>query len=154
MVHELEGRIIPVHIGRPDRTSPGKELGLHTVSGAHVSSYSFRGFWSREDSLCKVGLSIYGGVKTRSDSIFCSSCILIRAGISITQGALKNIHAEAPHRPAKFEWVGGAEMNLENLPGESNRCPGLKTSALCLWFLNFCGNQNDLKMSVNLISGL
>lgn len=38
MMHGLEGRIILVQIGRPDRISPGKELGLHTVSGAHFSS--------------------------------------------------------------------------------------------------------------------
>lgn len=53
-------------------------------------------------------------------------------------------------RPTKLKRVGGAVVNLENLPGESHMYPGLKTHGLGLWFLNICVNQNDLKVLVKL----
>lgn len=45
MAYEFDDRVISVDIGRHERTSPGRDLDLGTVSGADISKLLFQGFF-------------------------------------------------------------------------------------------------------------
>lgn len=73
MAYEFDDRVISVDIGRHERTSPGRDLDLGTVSGADISKLLFQGFFrSREDCAQAGYVSVYGGLKNQIRFHFCS----------------------------------------------------------------------------------
>lgn len=73
MAYEFDDRVISVDIGRHERTSPGRDLDLGTVSGADISKLLFQGFCrSREDCAQAGYVSVYGGLKNQIRFHFCS----------------------------------------------------------------------------------
>lgn len=61
MACELEGRVIPMHKGRHERTWPGKDLDSETVSGTEIGKLLLQSFL-KQGILCVQGghVSIYG----------------------------------------------------------------------------------------------
>lgn len=94
MAYEFDDRVISVDIGRHERTSPGRDLDLGTVSGADISKLLFQGFFSKQGRLCTGWVCLCLWRTEESDQV--PFLLLVKGCISITQELFKNIQAEAP----------------------------------------------------------
>ena len=111
----LEGRSIPVHVCRPHRSSPGKELHLDAVSGADISKSLFQGFLKQGRLRVQGGPVHLRRSKNQLRLRFLFQLFLIRAWhASASPRELLKIHMLKRHTsPTELERVGGAEMLLK-----------------------------------------
>lgn len=102
-------------MGRPDRTSPGKELHLDTVSGADVSTLLCQGLLKQGRLRVQGGPVYLWRSKNQIGFHFLFQLFLIRAWhVSASPRELLKIYMLKRHsRPAELEWVGGAETILK-----------------------------------------
>lgn len=99
MACELEGRIIPMHKGRHERTWPGKDLDSETVSGTEIGKLLLQSFL-KQGILCVQGghVSIYGW---EPDQIPSSVPVVLKQGMyQPSPGSFKkkSTHPGAPNQ--------------------------------------------------------